>query len=303
MRVLVTGGTGFLGRALCSALIRRGYDVAVLSRTPSAVRVRCHAAARGVSSLREAGPVDAVFNLAGAPILDARWTGARKALLRNSRVAFTEALVRQIAEANPKPAVLLSGSAVGYYGDTGDTEFDETQPAGDDFASQLCADWESAAACATGFGIRVCLLRTGLVLHPTGGLLARLTGPFRLGIGGRLGNGRQSMSWIHLDDWIALALRLASDTDAIGPFNLTTPSPVTNAEFTTALGRALSRPTRLPVPAFALRLLLGERASMLLGGQRALPRKAEQRGHRFCYPTLTAALADLRATAWTATSE
>jgi uncharacterized protein (TIGR01777 family) len=189
--------------------------------------------------------------------------------------------------------VLLSASAVGYYGDAGDRMLDESSPAGDDFLGQLCEEWERAACASAACGARVCLLRTGLVLHPSGGALARMLPPFRLGLGGRIGDGRQWMSWIHLDDWVALALRLLEDPSASGPFNLTAPQPVTNAAFTAALGRALRRPARLPVSALLLRLLLGERACLLLASQRVLPRRAEALGYRFRHPALDGALADM----------
>ena len=186
-----------------------------------------------------------------------------------------------------------SGSAVGFYGDAGDATLDEAAPAGRDFAARLCADWEQAARAAESAGVRVCLLRTGLVLHASGGVLGRMLPLFRLGLGGRLGSGHQWMSWVHRDDWIALALHLLSDPHARGAFNLTAPEPVTNAAFSAALGHALHRPTPFPAPAAALRLLLGERAQMLLASQRALPRHAELIGHRFLWPTLNDALASL----------
>ncbi len=295
MNILVTGATGFLGQPLAAALRAAGHALTVLSRDPERAAGLCPGARvwASLDSWRPDTAFDAVINLAGAPIADRRWSDARKRLLRDSRVALTEQLVRHFKEAARPPAVFLSGSAVGYYGDAGDAALDESAPAGADFAARLCAEWEDAARQAELCGTRVCLLRTGLVLHPAGGVLGRLLAPFRLGLGGRLGDGRQWMSWIHRDDWIALVLRLLSDPAARGPFNLTAPEPATNAAFTAALGRALCRPTPFPAPAFALRLLLGERTQMLLASQRALPWSALALGFRFRHPALDDALADI----------
>jgi hypothetical protein len=296
MHILVTGGTGFLGQPLVAALAAAGHNLTVLSRSPGTVSRLCGPGVHALASLDAWRPdtvFDAVINLAGAPIVDRRWTEARKRALLDSRIALTGALVRRIAAAAHKPAVLLSGSAVGIYGDTGDAPLDESAPAGSDFAAQLCAGWENAASLASASGTRVCLLRTGLVLHPSGGLLGRMLLPFKLGLGGRLGNGRQWMSWIHRDDWIALVLRFLSDPSAHGAFNLTAPEPVTNAAFTAALGRTLRRPTLFPAPAPVLRALLGERAQMLLTGQRALPKHADELEFRFAYPELSVALSNL----------
>ena len=296
MQILVTGGTGFLGQPLVAALVAAGHGVTLLTRDPARAAARWGAAVRRWPSLDAWQPevaFDAAINLAGAPIADLRWSAARKRLLRDSRIELTERLVQRARAAQCPPAVLLSGSAVGYYGDTGAAALTESAPAGHDFAARLCADWERAALAAESAGVRVCLLRTGLVLHASGGVLGRLLPLFRLGLGGRLGSGRQWMSWIHLDDWIALVLRLLSDPQAHGAFNLTAPEPVTNAAFTRALGQALHRPTPLPAPAAALRLLLGERAQMLLASQRALPQNAEQLGYPFRFSSLGEALESL----------
>ena len=294
MQILVTGGTGFLGRPLVAALVAAGHGVTLLTRDPARAAAHDGTAVRRWSSLDAWQPelaFDAAINLAGAPIADVRWSEARKRLLRDSRIDLTERLVQRARAARRPPAVLLSGSAVGYYGDAGAAALTESAPAGHDFAAQLCADWERAALAAESAGVRVCQLRTGLVLHVSGGVLGRMLPLFRLGLGGRLGSGQQWMSWIHLDDWLALVLLLLSDPHVHGAFNLTAPEPVTNAAFTAALGHALRRPTPLPAPSAALRLLLGERAQMLLSSQRALPRKAQQIGYRFRFPTLVEALA------------
>lgn len=295
MNILVTGATGFLGQPLAAALCAAGHSLTVLSRDPERAAALCPGARvwASLDAWRPDAAVDAVVNLAGAPIVDRRWSAARKRLLRDSRVALTEQLVRRMSAAERPPAVLVSGSAVGFYGDGGDAALDESAPAGDGFAAHLCADWEAAARQAEACGTRVSLLRTGLVLHPSGGVLGRLLTPFRLGLGGRLGNGRQWMSWISRDDWTALVLHLLMHPAARGAFNLTAPEPVTNAAFTAALGRALRRPTPFPAPAAVLRLLLGERAQMLLAGQRARPKRAAALGFHFRHPTLDSALATL----------
>ncbi len=296
MRVLLTGATGFLGRALGHALARDGHEVTALCRDPARVAARCGPHVRPLRA-PQAWPAglafDAVVNLAGAPIADRPWSASRKRELHASRVGLTRDLVSRLAAAARPPAVLVSASAVGLYGDCGDRELHETAPAAADFLGTLCAEWEAAAQAAAPLGVRVCLLRTGLVLHPSGGVLARLLPPFRLGLGGRLGDGRQYLSWIHLDDWVALVRRLLEDAAAAGPFNLTAPEPVTNAAFTAALGRALRRPAPLPAPACLLRLLLGERARLLLDSQRALPSRAAALGYRFRHAALGPALTSL----------
>ncbi len=296
MRILVTGGTGLIGRHLCKALLAEGHQLTVLSRQPETVAVKCGATVQAMSSLSEWLPdriFDAVINLAGEPIVDAHWSEQRKQVLRDSRIGLTGKLVQCIATAKQNPSVLLSGSAVGYYGDGGDMELDETAPAGNDFAAQLCIDWEEAALAAKGHGVRVCLLRTGLVLSKNGGLLERMLLPFKLGLGARLGNGRQWMSWIHIEDYVASVLRLLHDDQAHGPFNMTAPLPVTNAEFTRTLAQSLHRPAFLLAPGPVLKLAMGERAALLLEGQRVFPANLVAGGGQFKYPDLANALDDL----------
>jgi uncharacterized protein (TIGR01777 family) len=245
-----------------------------------------------IGSLSEWRPeqrFDAIINLAGEPIVDARWTRQRKQRLWASRVTLTEELVARIAAAKQKPAVLLSGSAIGYYGDCGALRLDETAPAGSDFGALLCAAWENAAMRATESGVRVCVLRTGLVLSAGGGLLAKMRLPFSLGLGARLGNGQQWMSWIHIDDYVALVQRLLQ-ANVSGSVNMTAPEPVTNATFTASLAGALHRPALLCAPASILKLAMGERSVLLLGGQRVLPLKAESIGFDFRHKTLEQAL-------------
>lgn len=298
LHILVTGGTGFIGRALCAALLKTGYRVTVLSRQPAAVvQQLCGQAVQVCNDLRQwqAPPqrVDAVINLAGAPIVDRPWTASRKKILWESRVTLTQQLIEWIAAVPHKPTVLLSGSAIGYYGDCGDRPLEDHAPAADadsDFGAKLCHAWEQAALTAERHGVRVCCLRTGLVLHPSGGLLQRMQFPFQLGLGAQLGSGKQWMSWIHRDDYVEILLQLLTHSDARGAYNLTAPNPVTNAEFTRTLANSLHRPSFLTFPTWLLQPLLGERAPLLLGGQRVLPSHVQAMGYRYRYPTLELAL-------------
>ncbi|QXP82709.1 TIGR01777 family oxidoreductase [Methylococcus sp. Mc7] len=294
MQILVTGGTGFIGKSLCRHLLERGHRLAVLSRqAPDAVRRLCGEAVTPVASIDSLSPqagFDAVVNLAGEPIADKRWTEARKRLLWESRVGLTSELVDYIARAETKPQVLVNGSAVGYYGNRGDTLLDEESAGGDGFSHRLCAAWEEAASQAAGHGARVCVLRTGLVIGRHGGFLQRMLPLFGLGLGGRIGDGRQWMSWIHIDDHVAVTEYLIGNTRLEGAFNATAPNPVTNREFTECLASLLNRPAPLPVPAFTLRLALGEMAELLLGGQRVIPKRLQQEPFRFRYEHLEDAL-------------
>ncbi len=296
MRILITGGTGLIGRQLCKVLLAEGYQLTVLSRKPETVAAKCGAAVQPMARLGEWTPertFDAVINLAGEPIVDERWTERRKQVLRDSRIALTEELVRRIAEARQKPAVLLSGSAIGYYGGRGDEALDEDSGAGADFPAQLCMEWEAAARAAEPHGVRVCLLRTGLILSTDGGLLGRMLPPFRLGMGARVGDGRQWMSWIHIDDYIAMLQRLLREEGMRGPYNMTAPMPVTNKEFTAELATALCRPAPFVAPASLLKLSLGEAASLLLEGQRVLPKRMQAAGQVWRFDSLETALKDL----------
>lgn len=296
MRILVTGGTGFIGRALCRELSTAGHRLLVLSRRPQRVPLLCGHGAAAVDKLDHLAPeesFDAVVNLAGEPIVGRRWTAARKRALWDSRIGLTEQLVDCIARSKTKPSVLLSGSAVGYYGDQGDRLLDESSPAmADDFGHRLCAAWEAAADKARGLDVRVCILRTGLVLGPGGGLLQRMLPPFRLGLGGTLGSGTQWMSWIHLHDHVRAMITLMESPELSGTFNLTAPNPVTNREFTACLAGKLHRSALLPLPSRLLKLLFGEMADLLLGGQRVVPRRLTEAGFRFRYDSLESALDD-----------
>ncbi len=296
MRILITGGTGLIGRHLCKALLAEGHELTVFSRNPATVPAKCGAGVQAMSTWDAWRPdmhFDAVINLAGEPIVDARWTEQRKQVLWTSRVTLTEDLVRSMAQAEQKPAVLLSGSAVGYYGGRGDMVLDETSAPGSDFPAQLCTAWEAAAKAAEGLGVRVCLLRTGLILSKEGGLLSRMLPPFRLGLGARVGDGRQWMSWVHIDDYVAMVLRLLHDEQMRGAFNMTSPAPVTNMEFTATLAAVLHRPAPFVAPASLLRLSMGESASLLLEGQRVLPKRMLASGMALRFEKLDDALKDL----------
>jgi uncharacterized protein (TIGR01777 family) len=291
VRILVTGGTGFIGQALCPRLAASGHEVVVLTRgaTPALPRTVASFATR-LDDL-DASRFDAVINLAGAPIGDRRWSADRKQLLLQSRVETTARLVGWMRNSSRRPQVLLSASAVGYYGEQGDREITETTPPSPGFTHELCAAWEREAAPAEASGVRVCVARIGIVLDRDGGALAKMLPAFRLGLGGRLGSGRHWFPWIHRDDVTAVFAWMLGNPSASGAYNLSAPTPVTNAEFTRALGRAARRPAVLPVPGAALKLLFGEMSELLLASNRMLPRRLLDEGFRFRYPELDAALA------------
>jgi uncharacterized protein (TIGR01777 family) len=297
MRVLVTGGTGFVGRAAAAALAARGHEVAVVSRAPGPGRVGWDEAPLS----RELAASDAVLNLAGENLFARRWSARQKRELVASRVERTGYLARLAANARAAgrgPRAFVSASAVGYYGSFSglpgdDPELGEDAPAGNGFLAALCRDWEGACEPARRGGMRVAVARIGVVLSPEGGALERMLLPFKLGLGGRWGSGRQVISWIHRADLAALLAHLIEREDAAGAFNAASPAPLPVGEFAGALGRALGRPALLPVPAVALRAALGEVAGVLLGGQRALPRRTTASGFDFRFPAVGEALADL----------
>ena len=295
MRILLTGGTGLIGHHLCHLWRAQGHELWVWSRRPQAVPAICGAGVQGVAELAELDdqPLDAVVNLAGAPIADRPWTAARRQELWDSRVTLTERLVDWLARRAQRPAVLVSGSATGWYGDGGEQRLDEASPPADQgFAARLCGAWEDAACRAEALGMRVVRVRTAPVLAREGGMLPRLLPLYRLGLGGPQGSGRQWMPWIHLHDEVALIDFLVSHPDAHGPYNACAPQAVRNRDFAHALGRALHRPTLLRVPAFALKGL-GELSSLLLGGQHLTPRRLQEQGFAFRFADLDLALADL----------
>jgi uncharacterized protein (TIGR01777 family) len=292
MRIVIGGATGLIGTALAESLEQDGHEVTRLVRRPPAGprQVQWDPGRRPLDPAVLSG-ADGVINLSGAPIGGGWWTESRKRELRGSRVGATTTLVTAIAAAAVSPSVLLSGSAIGWYGDTGDREVDETAPAGNGFLPGLVTDWEAAAAPAAAAGSRVVTLRTGLVLSGQGGLLGPLAPLFKLGLGARLGSGGQYLSWIALADHVRAVRFLLDRPDISGPVNVTAPTPVTNAEFTAALGRAAHRPALLRVPAPLLRAGLGELSTELLSGSRVLPARLLEAGFTFRYPGIDAALA------------
>jgi len=300
MRVLVAGASGLIGSRLCDALLARGDQVVGLSRDPDRARetnptLSGHAW-RPTAERPPAAAIDGVagvVNLVGEPI-DQRWTDDAKRRILESRERATKNLVDALSATDPRPSVLVSQSAVGYYGDRGDALVDESTPAGESFDAGVCASWEAAAHGAEQLGVRVAVTRTGLVLDSKEGLLKQLLLPFKLGLGGPIASGRQYMPWIHIADEVRV-LQWALDTEsASGTYNATSPNPVTNREFSKALGRVLGRPAVLSVPEVALRLRFGEELTeTLAGGQRALPRRALDAGFEFGHPELEPALRDL----------
>jgi uncharacterized protein (TIGR01777 family) len=297
MHILLTGGTGLIGQHLCQRWQAEGHRLTVWSRRPEQVAKICGTGVRGVAWLDDIAaddPVDAVINLAGAPIADRPWTAARRTLLWASRVALTEQLLAWLERRDQRPSVLISGSAVGWYGDGGERELTESSaPVKEDFASQLCIAWEETALRAQALGIRVVLVRTGLVLAADGGFLSRLRLPYKLGLGGPLGDGRQWMPWVHIDDQIALIDFLMQQKEASGPYNACAPEPVRNREFAKRLGRTLHRPAWMPMPALLLKAGLGEMSTLLLGGQRARPVRLLAAGFTFRFNDLQSALDNL----------
>jgi len=289
--IAIAGSSGLIGSALVYALRATDHRVLrIVRRAPSNADEVFWNPDTGEFDPSALDAVDAVVNLCGVNVGDKRWSGAFKQCLRDSRIGPTEVLSTAVVEAGV-PA-LINASAVGYYGDTGSRTTDETAAAGRGFMAQLCEDWEAATSFAERDGTRVVLVRTGLVLAPSGGILSRIRPLFSLGLGARLGNGRQYMSWISLEDEVRALLFAITHDEVSGPVNLTGPAPVTNAEFTAALGRTVNRPTPLIVPGFALRIALGEFAEEgLLGGQRAIPAALERAGFVFHHNTIGEALA------------
>jgi uncharacterized protein (TIGR01777 family) len=305
MRVLVAGGTGLIGSRLVRSLRERQDTVLVLTRRAEAARAALGPACTVVEGdPTRPGPwagavddCDAVVNLTGEDLFKERWSSAFKKVLHDSRVQSTANLVQALAR-KPRtdaglPRVLVNASAVGYYGARGDEELTEESPPGADFLARLCVDWEQAALAAEAQGVRAVAVRTGVVLAREGGALQRLLGPFQMGMGGPIGSGRQWVSWVHPADLLGI-LRLALDDAAVrGQVNATAPNPVTNRAFAEAVGRALHCPAGLAAPEFAVRMMLGEVADVVLSGQRVVPRKVSALGYSFQFPTLDAALADV----------
>ena len=301
MRVVIAGGTGFLGTALADHLAARGDHIVILTRqSPSRLPSRALTTYETWTPDGQTGSwasaldgADAVVNLSGESIAARRWSAAQKEKIRHSRLLATRSLTTAFRKAHRAPPVLVSGSAVGYYGDRGEETLTETSTPGRDFLAGVCSEWEAAARGADDL-TRVVLIRTGIVLDRWGGALPQMLPPFLMFAGGPLGSGRQYMPWVHKDDWVRLVGWILTNEAAQGPVNATAPHPVTNRDFSKALGHALRRPSLLPVPGFAMKVALGEMAeALLLGGQRALPVRASDLGFSFRFADVDAALADV----------
>jgi len=299
MQDLVTGGTGFVGHRLLAKLdqpvvVSRDAIKAAKKLEPLKANIVAWNPMTEPLPAKALQDVDTIFHLAGDPVAEGRWTEKKKQRIRDSRVIGTQNLVAGLAAASTKPKTLISASAVGYYGDCGDAEIDERSPPGSDFLADVCIRWEREALAAKDLGIRVVVIRTGIVLGEKGGALAKMLTPFQLGLGSPLGSGNQYVPWIHIDDLVELMLFAAREPHISGPLNGAAPHPVTNRDFTTTLGHVLGRPTFMPaVPPLALKIVFGDMGQMLLGSQRALPRAALAAGFAFRYPELEGALKDV----------
>jgi uncharacterized protein (TIGR01777 family) len=296
VKIAISGASGLIGRRLLKLLSGNGHTLQVLSRhagtnMPGGIKVFPWNPSKGEPPAESLRDIDAVIHLAGEPVAQ-RWTDDAKRRIRESRVGSTRNLVQAIAKLPAKPAVLICASAIGYYGSRGDDILPESAAPGAGFLSELCVAWEKEACAADALGLRVVCMRTGLALDARGGALPRMLPPFKMGVGGKLGSGRQWQSWIHLDDLVGL-FRFALEAPLSGPVNGVAPYPVTNADFTRALAAAVHRPALFPVPSFALKLIFGEMAEVLLASQRVQPKQAEAAGYRFRFPQLEPALADL----------
>ena len=299
-KVLVTGGTGFIGRKVCDTLYNKDYDVNVVSRNPEKAKSKLGPVEKIYAWNPETedlptesiSDVKAVIHLAGETIAG-RWNTEKKRRIRDSRVISTRNLVASCADAESKPNVLICASAIGFYGDSGDNSFTEETPPGTDFLAKVSQEWETEAHKASELGIRVVTVRIGLVLGLGGGMLQQVLTPFRIGIGGKLGSGQQWMSWIHVDDVVGIIVHAMENDSINGALNATAPKPVRNIVFTKALGSVLGKPTILPVPYFGLKLMMGEFADFVLLSQNVLPEKTETSGYEFQFPTIDSALSNL----------
>ena len=299
MKVAITGATGFIGRELIRELESTGTEYVIITREPNRARRKFPRASNVLEWSLPATALepddleglDGVIHMAGAPVAQ-RWTASHKRAIEESRVLYTRGLVEAVGRTSQRPPVLISFSAIGYYGVRDDTRLTETSSAGSDFLAQVCRSWEEEAAKATALGIRVVNPRVGIVIGRGGGALSQMLLPFKLGIGGPIGNGRQWMSWVHVSDVVGLALDALTNTALRGPINATAPEPVTNREFSKSLGRVLHRPAILPIPVLGLKLMFGDFADVLATGQRVIPDKAIRAGYKFRFPNLEEALAD-----------
>ena len=300
MKLVVAGGSGFLGNALCWTWAEEEHDVRVLTRSlepgqaqhesgtgkPGITRVGWRPDGQADGLARELDGAAALINLAGESIAGGRWSAARKQALRDSRLLATRSLVSALTQAADPPRTFISSSAVGIYGDRGSEPLTEESTPGADFLARLCVEWEAEAQRAARPDLRLVLLRTGIVLEKSGGALASMIRPFRFFAGGRLASGRQYIPWVHRLDWIEMVRWIVDTPSVVGPVNVTAPHPVTNSEFSRALGRALHRPSLVPAPRFALKIALGEMADAVLASQRALPGRPLANGYHFRYPEI-----------------
>jgi uncharacterized protein (TIGR01777 family) len=300
MRIIITGGSGLVGQALTESLTADKHEVTILSRHPervkslsAGVKVKKWDGRSAAGWGHLANGADAIVNLAGENIAAGRWTDERKQRIRESRVNAGRAVVEAVRAATNKPEVVIQASAVGYYGARGAEEVTEETSRGDDFLTQVCMDWEASTTPVEELSVRRVIIRTGVVLSPKDGAFPKMVLPFKLFAGGPLGNGRQYLPWIHLADEVAAIRFLIEQKTASGPFNLTAPTPLTNAEFGHVLGKVLKRPAFLPTPSLALQLIFGEMSKVLLDGQRALPERLQQMGFVFSFSEPEAAVADL----------
>lgn len=293
MKILITGATGLIGQRLTQALLNQSHHITALTRSPQRAtkilgpQVELLNSLDGLSSL---DGFEAVINLAGEPIADKRWTAAQKQKLCDSRWQLTAQIAELIKASAKPPTVMISGSAVGYYGDQGQALVTEERSPHQEFTWQLCSRWETLALKAQSANTRVCLLRTGVVLSSEGGALAKMVLPFRMGVGGPFGNGQQYMPWIHIDDMLNATLFLLNQPALKGPFNMVAPTPVRNQQFSEQLAKVLHRPCFMRVPTVAVRCLMGESAVLVLGGQQAVPQRLIDAGYQFRYSTLQPAL-------------
>lgn len=295
MKIAVTGATGFVGSRLVERLQEEGHQILILTRNPTKVKPNPNVEIVGYTPIKSGdwqqklSGCDAVVNLAGAPIAEERWTPERKQEILDSRQLGTRYIVEAIAQSNPKPSVLINSSAIGYYGTSETASFDESSPAGDDFLAEVCQGWENEANQVKNSGTRLVILRTGIVLGK-GGAIAKMIAPFKLFAGGPIGTGRQWFSWIHREDLVNLIIEAIKRPDIEGVLNATAPNPVRMNELSQTLGEVMNRPSWLPVPSFALELLLGDGAKVVLEGQQVLPKKAQSYNFQYQYPTVKAAL-------------
>jgi uncharacterized protein len=291
MNILITGGTGFIGSALCSRLLKDNNKLVILSRHPERINSPINVIS-DLNDLQDSDVFDVVINLAGEPIANKRWSEQQKNKIVSSRIDITEKLISYLEKLVHKPKVLISGSAIGYYGiDETGNDIDEEGGSDNSFSSQLCQQWEAVALRAEALGIRTCLIRTGIVLGKNGGALSKMLLPFKMGAGGVIGHGKQWMPWIHLDDLVGIIFYCIDHDNLNGPINGTSPKPVTNAEFTKALGMVLKRPTIFPMPAIVVKLLMGKMGEeLLLAGKKIVPKKVLATGYTFKYEVLADAL-------------